>query len=391
MQDRHPPEAVHVGALASLTGQFRSQGSQALEGIAAWVRDTNASGGIFISTLNRRLPVRLTYYNDESAAGVARALTEKLIADDRVDLLLGPYSSVLTLAAAPVAERFEKVLWNHGGAADRIYSRGFRYVVGILTPASQYLPGVIDLVKNRDPEAQRIAFLRSSRGSFPADVASGVESYAATRGFRTVFSGQYTPPIADFSPLLKQIAASEADIIVGVGRIQDDLLLARQLVQTQVSAKAIAIVAAGIEQFKDELGSGADGFMGPSQWEAGAVYAPDYGPSAHDLAERHRLFNPGSGDYPLFQAYAAGLVARRCVEEAGTLDNRSLREVASRLDFTTFYGRFKLDPQTGCQIGRSVVIVQWQGGEKIVVWPERMRRAEMNYPSHLKNQHAIPE
>ena len=391
MQDRQPPETVHVGAVTSLTGQFRSQGSQALEGIAAWVRDTNAGGGIFISSLNRRLPVRLTYYNDESAANVARVLTEKLIADDRVDLLLGPYSSVLTLAAAPVAERFEKVLWNHGGAADRIYSRGFRYVVGILTPASQYLPGVIDLVKNIDPEAGKIAVLRSSRGSFPVDVASGVESYAATRGFRTVFSEQYTPPIADFSPLLERMASAEADIIIGVGRIQDDLLLARQLVQKQVSAKAIAIVAAGIEQFKDELGSGADGFMGPSQWEAGDGYTPDYGPSAHELAARHRLFNPGSGDYPLFQAYAAGLVARRCVEEAGTLDNRSLREVASRLDFTTFYGRFKLDPQTGCQIGRSVVIVQWQGGAKIVVWPESMRRAQMIYPSHLQNQHSIPE
>ncbi len=393
MQDRQPPETVHVGAVASLTGQFRSQGSQALEGIAAWVRDTNASGGIFISSLNQRLPVRLTYYNDESAARVAGALTEKLIADDRVDLLLGPYSSVLTLAAASVAERFEKVLWNHGGASDRIYSRGFRYVVGILTPASQYLPGVIDLVKNMDPEAGKMAILRSSRGSFPVDVASGVESYAAARGFRTVFSGQYTPPIDDFSPLLERIAESEADIIIGVGRIQDDLLLARQLVQKRVSAKAVAIVAAGIEQFKEELGSGADGFMGPSQWEAGAAYTPDYGPSALELTARSAPggFNPGSGDYSLFQAYAAGLVAQRCVEEAGTLDNRSLREVASRLDFTTFYGRFKLDPQTGCQVGRSVVIVQWQGGEKIVVWPERMRRAEVIYPSHLQNQHSIPE
>ena len=382
MQDQQPPETVHVGVVASLTGQFHSQGSQALEGVAAWVRDTNASGGIFISALSRRLPVRLTYYNDESAANVARALTEKLIVDDRVDLLLGPYSSVLTLAVAPVAEGFEKVLWNHGGASDRIYSKGFRYIVGILTPASQYLLGVIDLVKDRDPDARRIAILRSSRGSFPVSVASGVESYAATNDFRVVFSGQYTPPIADFSSFLGQIAASEADIIIGVGRIQDDLLLAKQMMQKQVRAKVMAVVAAGIGQFKDELGSVADGFMGPSQWEAGAVHTPDYGPSAHELATRHRLFNRGGGDYALVQAYAAGLVAQRCVEEAGTLDNRSMREVASRLDFTTFYGRFKLDPQTGCQIGRSVVIVQWQGGEKIVVWPENLRQAEMVYPSH---------
>ena len=382
MQDQQPPKTVHVGVVISLTGQFCSQGSQALEGVTAWVRDTNASGGIFISTLNRSLPVRLTYYNDESMANVARSLTEKLIVDNQVGLLLGPYSSVLTLAVAPVAERFEKVLWNHGGASNQIYSKGFRHIVGILTPASQYLLGIIDLVKNRDPEARRVAILHSSRGSFPVAVASGVESYAATSGFQIVFSGQYTPPIADFSSFLGQIAASEADIIIGVGRIQDDLLLAKQMMQKQVRARVIAVVAAGIGQFKDELGSAADGFMGPSQWEAGAVYTPDYGPSAHELATRHRLFSRGGGDYALAQSYAAGLVAQRCVEEAGTLDNRSIREVASQLDFTTFYGRFKLDPQTGCPIGRSVVIVQWQGGEKIVVWPEELRRAEMVYPSH---------
>ena len=382
MQDRQPPETVHVGMVTSLTGQFHSQGIQALEGVAAWVKDTNASGGIFVGTLGRRLPVRLTYYNDESVAHVARSLTEKLIVDDRIDLLLGPYSSVLTLAVGPIAERFEKVLWNHGGASDQIYSKGFRHIVGILTPASQYLPGVIDLVKNRDTEARRVAILHSSRGSFPVAVASGVESYAATNGFRIVFSGQYTPSIADFSPFLEQIAASKADVVIGVGRIQDDLLLAKQMMQKPVRAKAIAVVAAGIGQFKDELGNASDGFMGPSQWEAGAAYTPDYGPSAHELATRHRLFNKGGGDYALVQAYAAGLVAQRCVEEAGSLDNRSMREVASRLDFTTFYGRFKLDPRTGCQIGRSVVIVQWQDGEKIVVWPEKLRRAEMIYPSH---------
>ena len=373
---------LKVGMVASLTGQFRSQGSQALEGATAWAGDANAGGGVFVRSAGKSLLVRLQHYDDESKAQVARALTEKLILEDRVDLLLGPYSSVLTLAVAPVAERFRRVLWNHGGASDEIYARGFRWTVGILTPASRYLLGVIDLVRERDPLARKVAVLRSNRGSFPLAVASGVESYALEKGFRVVLNRQYPPGTADFSPLLRELEQSRPDIIIGVGRIQDDLTLARQMVDWPIKAKTIALVAAGIGQFKEVLGHHAAGFVGPSQWEPEAAYVPDYGPSPQELVGRLGKFGREGGDYALAQAYASGLVARKCVEEAGTLDNGTLREVAGRLDFTTFYGRFRLDPATGNQIGRSVLIVQWQDGEKVILWPKEMRQGDMIYPSH---------
>ena len=377
-----PGDRVRVGMVASLTGQFAGQGRQALEGASAWTRDCNAGGGIFVLSRGGHLPVELTFYDDESVAQVAAAMAEKLVLEDRVDLLLGPYSSVLTLAVARVTERLQRVLWNHGGASDQIYSQGFRWTVGILTPASRYFFGVVDLVSERDPSARRLAIFGSTRGSFPIAVASGVDAYAAQHGFQTVYRGQYVSPAADFSPLLAEMEETEPDIIVGVGRIDDDLLLARQMVQRGVRARAIALVAAGIGHFSEVLGSCAGGFMGPSQWEPGAASVPDYGPTAQDLAERAGPFGWRDRDYAMAQAYAAGLVAQKCVELAGTLDNRDLREVADRLEFTTFYGRFKLDPVTGCQVGRSVVTVQWQGGKKVVVWPKEVRQGDAIYPSH---------
>ena len=372
---------MKVGMVASLSGRFSSQGSQALHGARVWADDTNGDGGIFVGTHGGKLPVQLTHYDDGSQAQTARAITEKLIIHDRVDLLLGPYSSLLTLASAPAAERFQKVLWNHGGASDRIYNHGFQWVVGILTPASRYLHGVIDLVKEWDPSAQRIAILHSDRGSFSSAVASGVESYGVEQGHSIVLKGTYHPPMADFSELLEEVEKSEPDVILGVGTIEDDLLLARQMVRRRVKAKAIALVAAGIGQFREVLGISANGFLGPSQWEPTARYTADYGPQAQDLATRFAYYGPGGGDYAMAQAYAAGLVARKCVEEAGTLDDRALRDVADTLDFTTFYGRFKLDPFTpGRQVGHSVVLVQWQEGRKVVVWPRELRQADPLYP-----------
>lgn len=369
---------VKVGMAASLTGQFGGQGSQALEGVAAWVRDTNAGGGIYVRDLGGKAPLQLVHYDDQSTPQVARTMTQKLMLDDGVDLLLGPYSSVLTMACAPVAERLHRVLWNHGGASDQIWSRGFYWVIGVLSPASGYLLGVIDLVKEKDPAARRVAILHSSTGTFSPAVALGAESHAVQEGFQTVFTGQYRSPAVDFSSLLDEMEARHPDVILGVGRIQDDMLLARQVVQRGTRAKAIALVAAGIEQFREALGSGADGFLGPSQWEPGMAGEPDYGPSAQEVARGW----PQGSDYALAQAYAAGLVAQRCVEEAGTLDNHALREAAHHLDFTTFFGRFKVEPATGRQIGRSVLITQWQGDEKVVLWPWELQQGDMLYPIH---------
>ena len=375
-------DRIRVGMVASLTGQFSSQGEQALQGALAWVRDTNAEGGIHVACAGSRLPLHLTHYDDRSTVAVARSMTERLIVDDGVDILLGPYSSVLTLAACEVAEEYGKLLWNHGGASDRIHDQGYRWTVGVLTPASRYLVGLMDLLLERDPRPRTVAILHSARGTFPSAVASGLETAVLGRGSRVVLKRAYQVPVEDFSVLLDEVEETAPDLVVGVGRIQDDLTLARQMAERELAAEAITLVAAGVAEFGEELGDAANGFMGPSQWEAAAAHPPDYGPTVQQLADKHAGFRPGGADYPMAQAYAAGLVARKCVEEAGTLNDAAIREAAGRQDFGTFYGRFKIDPITGQQTGRSVVLVQWQEGRRVVVWPGEVRQADpiLRYP-----------
>ncbi|MFQ6031017.1 MAG: ABC transporter substrate-binding protein, partial [Dehalococcoidia bacterium] len=139
--------SIKVGMPVSLSGQFQVQGRQALAGIRTWVESVNRAGGLLVADLQWHFPVSLVYYDDASSAETARRVTERLILQDRVDLLFGPYSSVLSLASAAVAEEYRQVLWNQGGASDNIYRRGFRWVVGVLTPASEYLAGLPYLVR----------------------------------------------------------------------------------------------------------------------------------------------------------------------------------------------------------------------------------------------------
>ncbi len=120
---------LKVGMVVSLSGSFSEQGYQAFRGAMAWIQEVNGAGGILIKELGRKLSLELIYYDDEGKIGAAKKATEQLITRDRVDVLLGPYSSGLTVAAACVAEEFRRVLWNHGGASDLVYNRGFSWVV----------------------------------------------------------------------------------------------------------------------------------------------------------------------------------------------------------------------------------------------------------------------
>ena len=373
-------DTLKVGMPVSLSGQFQVQGRQALAGLQAWAEDVNRVGGVKVGYSDAGRPVTVVYYDDGGKTAQARQATEHLITRDRVDLLFGPYSSILALASAQVAEGHGRLLWNQGGASDTIYQQGFKWVVGVLTPASRYLAEWLPLVRHADPKAGSLAILRASTGAFPKAVTSAVESQAAQLGFRISLLREFEPSIKDFSAILDEVEQANPDLLLGVGRIQNDLLLAGQLARRELGLKGVAVVAAPIQQFRDHLGQAADGFVGPSQWEASGSYPSDVGPTGAEMLASLRSKGHQTVDYPMVQAYAAGLVAQRCVEEAGTLEDPALRETAGRLDFSTFYGRFKIDPATGCQEGRSVVLVQWQQGRKVVVGPTDQRQAPMVYP-----------
>ena len=354
---------------AALTGRYSLPGRQALLGAQAWVEDTNRAGGIWLPASRAQLPLRLTSYDDASEPEQCAVLTECLISADQVDILLGPYSSGLALRAAEVAQRSQRVLWNHGGASEAIYTRGFTWVVGILSPPSTYFHSTIDFVRHTRPSASHVAIVHSTAGAFPKDVAAGATQYGQQQGFTIVHTYPYPAGTTDFTLILKQLESAAPAVVLSVGRIEDDLRFAAQYLQHSIPAGVVGLIVTPLTLFRDTLGSAATHFVGPSQWEPAMVTAPEYGPSSQEILTRLMARHPEGVDYPMAQAYAGGLVAQRCIEIAGTLEQHALRQVASSLDCTTFYGRYRIDPRTGRQLGHRMPVVQWQGDRKVVVWP----------------------
>ncbi len=374
---------IKAGISASLTGQFETQGSQALAGLTAWADHVNESGGLPVDGGQR--PVSLIHYDDGSMADNCRQNTERLIRQDQVDVLFGPYSAGLTTAAADVANEHDRLLWNHGGAGDALYARGHRNVVGVLTPADRYLEGVLPLIRQVNPDANKAVILRIDTGAFARIAARTVETAAEEMGFSIDLDLRYRPSQFQFREIARHVGELGPDVVVAVGRIRHDIAAARALagLPNRDRIGMAVVVATPISEFAIALGRSIDGFVGPSQWEPQvSVSAPDVGPppeTVMQLMERAGQAHSVPVDYPMAQAFASGLVVQRSLEEAGSLGDEALRTAAGDLDFTTFYGRFRID-ENGRQIGRSVALVQRQEGRKVVVWPPEQAEASLRYP-----------
>jgi branched-chain amino acid transport system substrate-binding protein len=371
---------LRVGAALSQSGIYALQGQQALQGLTLWVEDTNALGGLFVPALHRAAALQLITYDDHSRRRDVEQLTARLITADRVDFLIGPYSSGLASAAAAVAERHQQVLWNHGGSSDAIMRQGWRWSVHLPTPASGYLTGLFCCLRRHGMQTGRVAIVQRQRGTFASEVAAGARQQAGPNGFLPLPSFFYPDEPGQVSTVAAALGAAYPSVLVVVGRFQDDVALIRALAAFPLRAQALAAVAAPMQAFRTELGELADGWLGPSQWEATQRGTTDIGPSTAAFVEHFRQRFGQIPDYPAAQAYAAGLILQHCVSQCGTYIPADLRAAADTLVCRTFYGDFRLEAGTGKQVGHQTLLVQWQAGAKQIIWPGDVAQAPLVYP-----------
>jgi branched-chain amino acid transport system substrate-binding protein len=307
-----------------------------------------------------RVAPRLVVLDD---AGSASGLRRALDALAGADLLVGPYSGLTGEAALWAAER-GRVLWNHGGSADEVERQPG--VVSVASPTSRYLAAVLDVVAGQVPRARML--VGAGTGSFGRAAAAGAGEAAGRLGMELL--GVVAPGEVPDDP--------DADVLLLAGSFEEDVATLRRL---RRRPRVVGAVAAGLSEWVAAVGPRrAEGMLAPSQWEEGARLHPDVGPRAVDVlrALRFRLapgLAPGTGifhvEYPAAQAYAAVVVAFRCVEEAGCLDDEQILTVARKLRCTTFFRPFGLGPD-GRQADHEMLVVQWQNGTKCIVGPPAM-------------------
>ncbi len=376
-EDREPA-AIVVGASLSLSGPFQLQGQEARDGLLLWGDYVAGAGGIRDIAGGPVRAIRLIIRDDESRAERARENVEHLLSQDRVDVLLGPYSSGLTLAVGPLAEGGGKILWNHAGASDAIVQQGWRHLVTLIPPASSYFRALPPLLMARDPAIRRLAILHARGGTFAAQGARGTAEAAAGCGFDPVRPILFDSPLRDPVAAVAAALAGEPDVLVAVGSFADDVAIVGQRRQRRL--KALAVVGAGLGAFARELGDLAEGVIGPSHWEAGVRWSECTGPPPAQFAAAFRDRFGRDPDYPAAQAFAAGIVFGECLRRAGSLEEARLLAAARRLSITTLTGPFRLDPLSGAQVGHRPFLIQWRSGTKRIFWPEASADSAVGYP-----------
>jgi branched-chain amino acid transport system substrate-binding protein len=179
----------------------------------------------------------------------------------------------------------------------------------------------------------------------------------------------------------------DADVLLLAGSFDEDVAVLRRL---RGRPRAVAAVAGGLREFAEAVGARrAEGVLAPSQWEEGLRLRPDVGPRTVDVLRTLRFrLAPGLAagtagahvEYPAAQAYAAVVIALRCVAETGGFDDEALLAAARTLCCTTFFGRFGLGPD-GRQADHALVVVQWQNGVKCIVGPPGLAEQPVTFSS----------
>ena len=228
-------DTIVFGAAISITGKTAKEGGYTLDGYQFAIDKINEMGGIKVG--GKTYKVELKYYDDETKPERTAQLIEKLINEDKVNLILGPYGSSPTGTAAPLCERYKIPMVEANGSAEAIFSKGYKYTFMILSPAKNYLRGVLETIIAKDPSAKTVAILGENE-AFSKEVAGGAAEYAKEKGLEVVYYELYPTNAQDVSALLTAIKGKNPHIILGSGHLQDSLLIVKQGKDLNVSPRS---------------------------------------------------------------------------------------------------------------------------------------------------------
>ncbi|GAC1638792.1 MAG: amino acid ABC transporter substrate-binding protein [Herpetosiphon sp.] len=376
-----PGDTITFGAALSITGKTAKEGEYTRDGYQMYIDTVNQRGGLKLG--DKSYKVALKFYDDESNAARTAQLMEKLINEDKVNFLLGPYGSSSTGTAAPIAEKYQIPMVEANGAAETIFSKGYKYTFGVLSPAKNYLRGIVDLVRERDPGAKTVAILGENE-AFSKEVADGVAEYAKQKGFEVVYNELYPSNTQDVSSLLTAIKGKSPDLLLGSGHLQDSLLIVKQAKDLNLTPKAMGFsVGPSSPEFRANLKGNADYVYGATQWTAALKYNGDDDwktPEAFSKAFIAKFPAYTVVPYQAADATAALLAFERAIQKAGSLDHKAVRESLAALDIQTFFGQIKFD-QRGVNIYKPMVVEQLQtDGKKYTVFPANVAEKPAAYP-----------
>ncbi|MCI0469377.1 MAG: amino acid ABC transporter substrate-binding protein [Nitrospirae bacterium] len=371
-------QELTFGASLSLTGKLAKEGNLVKNGYELWKETVNKKGGIKIGGAVHK--VNIKYYDDESDPNRGAKLVEKLITEDKIKLILGPYGSESVFATSAITEKYGAIMVQGGAAADKLYTRGFKNLFGIYTVATDYLDDILEMVKDKTPKPQTVAIVYSN-DLFSAQVAQGAKASAEKYGYKVILYQDYPKGTQDLSTVIVQMRAKNPDIILGCGHFQDTIVMVKQLKDYKVNPKTIGFsVGPTLPDFVNSLKGDAENILGSAQWTTNLKYKDPVFGSNQDFVKMYKQKYGEDPNYHSAGGAAAAVIFHLALVKAGTKDDlNKIREALSGFNEETIYGKIKFD-KTGKVIGKGMAVIQIQKGAQRTVYPANVAEAQAVYP-----------
>ncbi len=376
---------IILGAAVSLTGKYSTNGKNTKNGYNLAVERINEMGGIKVG--GKTYEFDIIYYDDESKGDRAAALAERLIKQDGVKYMLGPYSSGMTKAIAPVTEENKIPMVEANGASRSLFTKGYKYLFAVLSAANQYLEVAIDLaVEKNGGKPVKIA-MAIQPDPFSADVAIGIREADERTGSEIILDEKLPKELNDMASILAKVKVLKPDVLAVSGHTKGAVTAIKQIAEFKVNVPMLAMTHCDAGKLSKTQGTNAQYALCAAQWHKSLSYKDKYFGTGlafdADYTEKY-------GEAPPYQAAesaAALLVWKSAFERANSFDTEKVRDALAKTDMQTFYGNVKFS-KAGQNIAKPMVLFQVICGddgkcENKVVAPTKWASAELVHPIPL--------
>ncbi|MGH3386416.1 MAG: amino acid ABC transporter substrate-binding protein [Nocardioidaceae bacterium] len=362
---------VKIGTSLPLTGEFSQPGKAAEQGYKVWQEMVNEDGGL----LGR--DVELVVKDDASNQNTVVADYNALISQDKVDLLLGTFSSLLNLPASSVAERNQMLYVEPAGGSPEIFARDFKYLF-FAQQATADKQGLVfaDWISQL-PEDQRpkTAAYPTLDDPFAAPNVEGIRTILEGAGIETVYQETYAIDTKNFDTIVNAMKSAAPDLVVHGAQFEDGIGLTRSMLKADFTPSMFYQTNA--PSFGDQFVDG----IGEENTE-GVLYAVSHSPDADTpgnaefVAKYEEMFGGGSVPEDAADAFATGEVLQAAVEAVDSVDDQeALADWLHENEVDTILGPLSWD-ETGAPTGE-FLIGQWQDGKAEIVLPEDAATSEI--------------
>lgn len=369
-------EPITIGSSLPLTGEFSQPGQAAEQGYKVWQKMVNDSGGL----LGRE--VELVVKDDASNQNTIVADYNALIGQDKVDLLLGTFSSLLNLPASAVAEKAQMLYVEPAGGSPEMFSRGFKYLFFTQQATSDKQGKVFAEWVAALPDDQRpkTAAYPTLDDPFAAPNVAGIREMLEAAGIETVYEETYAIDTKNFDTIVSAMKAADPDLVVHGAQFEDGIGLTRSMLKAGFTPDMF------YETNAPSFGSQYSDGIGIENTE-GVVYAVSHSPdaatpgNAEFVDAYQEMFGEGEVPEDAADAFAAGEVLQAAVEAVGSIDDQqALADWLRENEVDTILGPLSWD-DTGAPTGE-FLIGQWQNGTPEIVLPEEAATAEIKLGWH---------